>query len=141
MRCKTRPPSAPLPEAAAVLAEVGNPSVRTSAGMYARADDRIRPLHCVALNAFRSAVRNVRFPAKRDPKQAARMKTRLRLCLIIALGTAASALVNEPLLARGGAASIMNSPGYQRRLQESRQQLPQSGAAVVVRKKSHQHRH
>jgi len=37
----------------------------------------------------------------------------------------------------------MNSPGYQRRLQESRQQLPQSGAAtaVVVRKKSHHHRH
>jgi hypothetical protein len=62
---------------------------------------------------------------------------------MIALGTAASALVSEPLFARGGAASIMNSPGYQRRLQESRQQLPQSGAgtAVVVRKKSHHHRH
>jgi hypothetical protein len=71
------------------------------------------------------------------------MRTRLKLCLIIAVGTAALALVSEPLLARGGAASIMNSPGYQRRLQESRQQLPQSGAAtaVVVRKKSHHHRH
>lgn len=30
-----------------------------------------------------------------------------------------------PAFARGGAANIMDSPGYQRRLQESRQQLQQ----------------
>jgi hypothetical protein len=48
-----------------------------------------------------------------------------------------------PALARGGAASIMNSPGYQRRLQESRQQGSPSYAqtpGIPVRKKSH-HRH
>ncbi|MES2195833.1 MAG: hypothetical protein V4517_15560 [Pseudomonadota bacterium] len=37
-------------------------------------------------------------------------------------------------LARGAAASIMNSPGYQRRLQESRGYVPnQSGAVLSTR--------
>jgi hypothetical protein len=47
------------------------------------------------------------------------------LVLMIAAITAATVVLCEPLFARGGAASIMNSPGYQRRLQESRQQLSQ----------------
>jgi hypothetical protein len=47
------------------------------------------------------------------------------LVLTIAAITAAMVVLSEPLFARGGAASIMNSPGYQRRLQESRQQLSQ----------------
>jgi hypothetical protein len=38
----------------------------------------------------------------------------------------------------------MNSPGYQRRLQESRQQLPQSdtrASSINQRKPKHKHRH
>jgi len=37
----------------------------------------------------------------------------------------AMVVASDPAFARGAAASIMNSPGYQRRLQESRQQLAQ----------------
>jgi len=61
------------------------------------------------------------------------------------LTAAALAMVtaSEPALARGAAANIMNSPGYQRRLQESRQQLaapePQAPAPVKPRAK-HRHR-
>jgi hypothetical protein len=46
-------------------------------------------------------------------------------------------------LARGGAANIMNSPGYQRRLQESRQQYSRSyGQAPVIHpRKNWHHRH
>jgi hypothetical protein len=47
----------------------------------------------------------------------------------------------DPVLARGGAASIMNSPGYQRRLQESRQQLPPSGAQPSAHRRKARHRH
>jgi hypothetical protein len=55
----------------------------------------------------------------------------------------------EPVLARGAAASIMNSPGYQRRLQESRQQLGTPPPAPYVtepryhapRHKAKRHRH
>jgi hypothetical protein len=53
-------------------------------------------------------------------------------------------VASEPVFARGGAASIMNSPGYQRRLQESRQQLVQPELRPAVRHKSgyrHPHRH
>jgi hypothetical protein len=44
---------------------------------------------------------------------------------LLATAVMATALVlcAEPVLARGGAPSIMDSPGYQRRLQESRRQL------------------
>jgi predicted PurR-regulated permease PerM len=35
------------------------------------------------------------------------------------------AFASGPAFARGGAPNIMDSPGYQRRLQESRQQLQQ----------------
>jgi hypothetical protein len=54
-------------------------------------------------------------------------------------------VASEPGFARGGAASIMNSPGYQRRLQESRQQLAQPDVELpspAVRQKSRpRHRH
>jgi len=60
---------------------------------------------------------------------------------MIAALTVASVIASEPLLARGGAPSIMNSPGYQRRLQESRQQLSQPVPRVIERKKLHRHRH
>ena len=48
----------------------------------------------------------------------------------IALSAACAALALVafdigPAFARGGAPSVMDSPGYQRRLQESRQQLQQ----------------
>jgi hypothetical protein len=67
-----------------------------------------------------------------------------RLCLGIAAAIAAMLVMSEPLLARGGAANIMNSPGYQRRLQESRQQLAQpvaQPAPVIRHKRRHRHRH
>jgi hypothetical protein len=45
-----------------------------------------------------------------------------------------------PALARGGAASIMNSPGYQRRLQESRQQYSRSYVQTpVMHLRRHRH--
>jgi len=53
-------------------------------------------------------------------------------------------VASEPGLARGGAASIMNSPGYQRRLQESRQQLAQPSpqpSPAIHPKSRHRHRH
>ncbi|WP_316173999.1 MULTISPECIES: hypothetical protein [unclassified Bradyrhizobium] len=51
------------------------------------------------------------------------MTVRSRLILAAAASALAMMMASEPALARGAAASIMNSPGYQRRLQESRQQL------------------
>ncbi|WP_420135316.1 hypothetical protein [Rhodopseudomonas sp.] len=48
--------------------------------------------------------------------------------IVLSAACAALALVafdSGPAAARGGAANIMDSPGYQRRLQESRQQLQQ----------------
>ena len=54
------------------------------------------------------------------------MKNSLKLLLTLGATAVAVAVSSEPVLARGGAAAnIMNSPGYQRRLQESRQQLSQ----------------
>lgn len=48
------------------------------------------------------------------------------LVLMIATITTATLVLCEPLFARGGGGgNIQNSPGYQRRLQESRQQLSQ----------------
>jgi hypothetical protein len=48
-----------------------------------------------------------------------------------------------PALARGGAPSIMNSPGYQRRLQESRQpdSRPYGQALAIDPLKKRHHRH
>ncbi|NPU63480.1 MULTISPECIES: hypothetical protein [Bradyrhizobium] len=51
------------------------------------------------------------------------MTQRLRLIMAVAATAIAMVSASEPVLARGAAANIMNSPGYQRRLQESRQQL------------------
>ncbi|MFY9955566.1 MAG: hypothetical protein WAK54_20765 [Bradyrhizobium sp.] len=53
----------------------------------------------------------------------------------------ATAAVSEPVLARGGAPNIMDSPGYQRRLQESRQQLPPTGAPASPHRHQPRHRH
>ncbi|MGJ5204784.1 hypothetical protein [Bradyrhizobium sp. HKCCYLR20261] len=72
-----------------------------------------------------------------------------RLRLIMAIAAAALVMVSacEPVLARGAAANIMNSPGYQRRLQESRQQLGAPPPAPYVaepgyhRPKLKRHRH
>ncbi|UFZ06485.1 hypothetical protein LQG66_09390 [Bradyrhizobium ontarionense] len=55
-------------------------------------------------------------------------------------------MASEPVLARGAAANLMNSPGYQRRLQESRQQLgaPElqpAPAPARARMKRHRHHH
>ena len=67
------------------------------------------------------------------------------LQLLLALGaTAMAAVVScEPVFARGGASNILNSPGHQRRLQESRQQLSQPGVqpSSVYRRKWRHRRH
>jgi hypothetical protein len=68
--------------------------------------------------------------------------TKLAAALLLLAGVVEFSNV-APALARGGAPSIMNSPGYQRRLQESR--LPDSRRyvrtlAIDPRKKRH-HRH
>jgi hypothetical protein len=72
------------------------------------------------------------------------MKITLKLFLAAAPMAIAIFPCSEPALARGGGANIMNSPGYQRRLQESRQQLPQSDARasfINQRKPKHKHLH
>lgn len=67
------------------------------------------------------------------------------LVLMIATIATATLVLCEPLFARGGGGgNIMNSPGYQRRLQESRQQLSQPAAQSSPahrRKRQHRHRH
>jgi len=71
------------------------------------------------------------------------MTHRQRSIMAVAAAALAMMTASEPVLARGAAASIMGSPGYQRRLQESRQQLaapePQAPAPVKPRAK-HRHR-
>jgi hypothetical protein len=68
------------------------------------------------------------------------MKKALKLSLAAAALMSAFAVSSGPLFARGGA-NIMNSPGYQRRLQESRQQLPQSGVQPSTHRRKTRHRH
>jgi hypothetical protein len=71
------------------------------------------------------------------------MKSHAKLAAALLFLIGAVELSNiAPALARGGAANIMNSPGYQRRLQESRQQGPGSAQTPGIhpRKKWH-HRH
>jgi hypothetical protein len=51
------------------------------------------------------------------------MRPSLTFFVTITATAVAVAGSTSPLLARGGAPNIMDSPGYQRRLQESRQQL------------------
>ena len=72
------------------------------------------------------------------------MKKSLNCVLVI--GVIATAILgsSEPVFARGGAASIMNSPGYQRRLQESRQEVSQPAvppASIHHKHKPRQHQH
>ena len=70
------------------------------------------------------------------------MKNSLKLLLALGATAMALAVSAEPVLARGGAAAnIMNSPGYQRRLQESRQQLSQPQVQPSHRRKGHWRRH
>jgi hypothetical protein len=75
------------------------------------------------------------------------MKMTLKLALTVAPMVIAMVAVSEPVVARGGAANIMNSPGYQRRLQESRQQLPPTDASAAMHRHKprhhprHSHRH
>jgi hypothetical protein len=60
---------------------------------------------------------------------------------LAAVLTTAITVASGPIFARGGAANIMNSPGYQRRLQESRQQLPQPNLQPSTHRHKTQHRH
>jgi hypothetical protein len=73
------------------------------------------------------------------------MKKSLKLFLRVAAVTIILVVSSEPMFARGGgAANITNSPGYQRRLQESRQQVSQPDAqpsATHRRKWQHRRRH
>jgi len=68
------------------------------------------------------------------------MKRFLKLVLAVAALTAGIAVSSQPLFARGGAANIMNSPGYQRRLLESRQQLPQAAVQTSGHRRKVRHR-
>ena len=65
------------------------------------------------------------------------MKNPRRLLLTVAALASAVVVSSEPLFARGGPPNIMDSPGYQRRLQESRQQLSQPAVQPAA---THQHR-
>jgi hypothetical protein len=64
--------------------------------------------------------------------------------LLMFAGTLMAIIISDQsAFARGGAPNIMNSPGYQRRLQESRQQPSQADlqTPTVRRKARHRHRH
>jgi hypothetical protein len=65
----------------------------------------------------------------------------VKLALAVVPMTIAMAALSEPVLARGGPPNIMDSPGYQRRLQESRQQLPPTGASASPHRQQPRHRH
>lgn len=69
------------------------------------------------------------------------MKTSLKLSLAVATMATMITGSSAPVFARGGAASIMNSPGYQRRLQESRQQVPQPDLQTSSAHRGHKSRH
>jgi hypothetical protein len=71
------------------------------------------------------------------------MKNALRLLRTVAAIAAVAAVSSEPLFARGGGGgNILNSPGYQRRLQESRQQLAQPTAQPSsAHRRKWRHRH
>jgi hypothetical protein len=69
------------------------------------------------------------------------MEKALNCFLIVAAIASAIIASGAPVLARGGAASIMNSPGYQRRLQESRQQVSQPDVQPASVHRGHKPRH
>jgi hypothetical protein len=58
-------------------------------------------------------------------------RLRLAVCLTGAL-TALEFIPSGEAFARGGAANIMNSPGYQRRLQESRGYVPNQSGSIFA---------
>jgi hypothetical protein len=67
-----------------------------------------------------------------------RSRAKLAAALLVLIGALEFSNV-AAALARGGAASIMNSPGYQRRLQESRQQYSRSYVQHPRKKWHHRH--
>jgi hypothetical protein len=69
------------------------------------------------------------------------MKKALKLFVAAAALVSTIAVSSGPLFARGGAANIMDSPGYQRRLQESRRQLSQPGVQRSGHRRKVRHRH
>jgi hypothetical protein len=69
------------------------------------------------------------------------MNGTLKWLLAAAVLTTAITISSGTVFARGGAANIMNSPGYQRRLQESRQQLPQPELQPSAHRHKSQHLH
>jgi hypothetical protein len=68
--------------------------------------------------------------------------TKLAAALLLLVGVVEFSNI-APALARGGAPSIMNSPGYQRRLQESRQpdSRPYGQTLAIDPRKKRHHRH
>jgi hypothetical protein len=79
----------------------------------------------------------------RERANGSTMKSHAKLAAALVLLVGAVELSNiAPALARGGAASIMNSPGYQRRLQESRQQYSQPSVQTpAMHPRRHRHHH
>jgi hypothetical protein len=76
--------------------------------------------------------------------RALEMKKALKWLVVAAALVSTIAIFSEPVLARGGAANIMDSPGYQRRLQESRHQSSPAGVppgSSHRHKIRHRHRH
>jgi hypothetical protein len=58
---------------------------------------------------------------------------RLRRAVCLTAALAAIEFIDPgEAFARGGAANIMNSPGYQRRLQESRGYVPNQSGSIVA---------
>jgi len=71
------------------------------------------------------------------------MKRPLKSILTLATMATAIAISSQPSFARGGGpANIINSPGYQRRLEESRRQLsPPDVRAVSADQRKSRHHH
>jgi hypothetical protein len=65
---------------------------------------------------------------------------RCALCLTAAL-TAIELIGPQEAFARGGAANIMNSPGYQRRLQESRGYVTNQSGSIIAPQSPRVYRH
>jgi hypothetical protein len=125
---------------------------RGSVRKLVRTAHRAKPCNRVCVNCLRRSIvgwslNDSHKAARRD---AARMRkgwtmksyAKLAIALLVLVG-ALEFLDVASALARGGAANIMNSPGYQRRLQESRQQYSQSygQAPVIHSRKNWHHRH
>jgi hypothetical protein len=66
--------------------------------------------------------------------------TKLAAALLLLVGVVEFSNIT-PALARGGAPSIMNSPGYQRRFQESRQPDSRPYTLAIDSREKRHHRH